>query len=123
MIPSTLDEVDLLPVTMSFKIDRSKLPHPITPLVSSGKKKHNPSSPFEKTLIQVLQKHFSRTDISIDDNFFDDLGGHSLLAALIVSDLRKLPLFENMSVVDIYKFPVLQDLATDLSSRIQKVTK
>ncbi len=123
MIPSTLDEVDLLPVTMGFKIDRSKLPHPITPLVSSGKKKHEPTSPIEKALIQVLQKHFNRTDISMEDNFFDDLGGHSLFAALVVSDLRKLPLFENMSVMDVYKYPVLKDLAKDVETKLNAQSK
>ena len=124
MIPSTLDEIDSLPLTASSKIDRSKLPEPKLPFsVNVERKKVPPVTDLEKTLVDMCKKHFKRLDISMDDNFFDDLGGHSLLAALLVSDLRKLRVFEQMSVVDIYKFPVLQDLANDLVSRIKKDVK
>jgi non-ribosomal peptide synthetase-like protein len=124
MIPSTLDELPSLPMTHSSKIDRSKLPPPQTPLVSSGEKECIlPSTPLETVLVDMLNKQFNRTDISMDDNFFDDLGGHSLLAALIVSDLRKLPMFGSMSVVDIYKHPVLKDIANYLESKLNVQTK
>jgi non-ribosomal peptide synthetase-like protein len=118
MIPSTLDEVGALPMTPSSKIDRGKLPKPKTPLASFIKKELIlPSTPIEKILIEKLQEHFHRTDISMDDNFFDDLGGHSLLAAQIVSHLRKTSYFESMSVVDIYKYPILKDLTKNLESK------
>jgi non-ribosomal peptide synthetase-like protein len=118
MIPSTLDEVASLPMTSSSKIDRSKLPQPKTPLAAYGRKECVlPSTPLEKALVDMLKKYFNRAEISMDDNFFDDLGGHSLLAALVVSDLRRLPMFESMSVVDIYKYPILKDLAKDLEYR------
>ena len=115
MIPSTLDEIDTLPMTSSSKIDRSKLPPPKMPLISHDMKERIlPSTPLEKAFVAALEISFKRTDISMDDNFFDDLGGHSLLAALFVSDLRKHKLFESMSVVDIYKHPILKDLCQEL---------
>lgn len=118
MIPATLDELPRLPMTSSSKIDRGKLPAPKHTLSLSEKNERiSPSTSFEKTLVEILRKHLNQ-DVSMDDNFFDDLGGHSLLAAFIVSDLRKLPLFESISVVDIYKHPVISDLARELESRI-----
>jgi len=118
MIPSTLDVVAVLPMTSSSKIDRSRLPQPQTPLASCvHKERILPSTPLEEALVDMLKGHFNRTDISMDDNFFDDLGGHSLLAALVVSDLRKQPVFESMSVVDIYKHPIIKNLANDLQAR------
>lgn len=118
MIPSTLDVIDALPMTTSQKIDRKRLPAPSTPLsFSSGKKIIPASSPLARELVAVIAANISRDDISMDDHFFNDLGGHSLLAAIVVSQLRSKPMFENMSVVDIYKFPVLADLAAELEKK------
>lgn len=119
MIPSTLDVIDRLPMTPSQKIDRKKLPPPQMPLTFvQNKTIIAPASHLEKEMVRVMASHFKRDNISMDDHFFNDLGGHSLLAALIVSDLRKIPLFENMSVVDVYKHPVLSDLATVLQAKV-----
>jgi len=118
MIPSTLDEIDMFPMTTGLKIDRSKLPSPRVPLTSySRKHRILPTTELEKVLIEQLEQHFNFTDLSMDDNFFDDLGGHSLKAALLVSDLRKHPMFASVSVGDLYKFPILIDLACELESR------
>ncbi len=67
--------------------------------------------------MKIMAKNFNREDISMDDNFFNDLGGHSLLAAVIVSEMREQKIFENMSVVDVYKFPILADLARELEKK------
>ena len=112
MIPSTLDVLSALPMTASQKIDRARLPNPETPLgFSSQKEIIPPATEIEKRLVEAIARSIHRSDISMDDNFFEDLGGHSLLAALVSSDLRKDPMFESLSVVDIYKYPVLAELA------------
>jgi len=118
MIPSTLDTIESLPMTSSQKIDRQKLPTPKTPLTFSGQKKIiPPSTVLEQEMVRIIAKNIQRTDISMDDNFFDELGGHSLLAALVVSEMREQRMFENMSVVDVYKFPILSDLARELKKK------
>ncbi len=115
MIPSTLDTVESLPMTSSQKIDRKKLPAPKTPLTFSEHKEIiPPSTKLEKEMVRIIAKNIDREDISMDDNFFDELGGHSLLAALVVSEMREQHMFENMSVVDVYKHPILSDLAREL---------
>ena len=121
MIPSTLDVVESLPMTSSQKIDRKKLPAPVTPLISSAQKKLiPPSTLLEREMVRIIARNIHREDISMDDNFFDELGGHSLLAALVVSEMRELQMFENMSVVDVYKYPVLCDLAHELEKNKPK---
>ncbi|MDD4971784.1 MAG: amino acid adenylation domain-containing protein [Paludibacter sp.] len=115
MIPSTLEVIDSLPMTSSQKIDRKRLPAPRSPLTSQVQKKIiAPATELEKEMVRIIAKNIHREDISMDDNFFDELGGHSLLAALVVSEMRELQMFENMSVADVYKFPVLHDLAKEL---------
>ncbi|MEG2158226.1 MAG: AMP-binding protein, partial [Bacteroidaceae bacterium] len=122
MIPSTLDVMDALPMTTSQKVDRNRLPSPVTPLskVSEPRLLVEPQTELEKKLVASLAIHFEREDISLTDHFFDDLGGHSLLAAVIVSELREQDLFANLSVMDIYEHPVLTDLVACLA---QKTTK
>jgi amino acid adenylation domain-containing protein len=118
MIPSTLDELDELPMTSSQKIDRKRLPAPKTPLsFTVDKKIIPPSTPLEKAMVEIIARNIHRDDISMDDHFFNDLGGHSLLAAIVVSEMREQKMFENMSVVDVYKFPVLSDLANELEKK------
>ena len=118
MIPSTLDIIDELPITSSQKIDRKRLPNPQTPIgFSTEKKIILPATELERVMVKIIARNIHRDDISMDDNFFEDLGGHSLLAAIIVSEMRELPIFENMSVVDVYKFPVLGSLAAELEKK------
>ena len=118
MIPSTLDIISSLPMTSSQKIDRKRLPTPNTPLMFSAQKKIIPPlTEVEHEMVKAIARNIKREDISMGDNFFDDLGGHSLLAAIIVSEMRKQRIFENMSVVDIYKFPILSDLARELEKK------
>ena len=118
MIPATLDIISSLPMTSSQKIDRKLLPIPQTPLqFFSQKKIIPPSTEIEHEMVKIIAKNIHRSDISADDNFFDDLGGHSLLAAIVVSEMRELKIFENMSVVDVYKFPILSDLARELEKK------
>src|SRR5574344_242432 len=118
MIPSTLDEIDELPMTSSQKIDRKRLPAPKTPLSFSEERNIiQPSTPLQKAMVEVIARNINRDDISMDDHFFNDLGGHSLLAAIVVSEMREQKMFENMSVVDVYKFRVLSDLAKELEKK------
>ena len=118
MIPSTLDEIDKLPMTSSQKIDRKRLPSPKIPLsFSRDRNIIQPSTHLEKAMVKVIAKNINRDDISMDDHFFNDLGGHSLLAAIVVSEMREQKMFENMSVVDVYKYPVLSDLAKELEKK------
>jgi len=122
MIPATLDIISSLPITSSQKIDRKRLPPPLTPLTFSSQKTIIPPiSEIEQAMVRIIARNINREDISMDDNFFEDLGGHSLLAALVVSEMRELEMFGNMSVVDVYKFPVLSDLATELEQKRLKI--
>jgi len=118
MIPATLDILPELPMTTSQKIDRTHLPLPKIPLTFSVDKEILPPlTELEKELVRIIALHIHREDISMDDHFFDDLGGHSLLAALIASEMREHSMFEMLSVVDFYKYPILSDLASALEKK------
>ena len=118
MVPSTLDVLDALPMTASQKVDRNQLPTPRMPLshIAQGVILP-PVTALELEMVRIIGTNIHRTDISMDDNFFDELGGHSLLAALIASEMRENRMFEQLSVADFYKYPVLSDLARELEKK------
>lgn len=121
MIPATLDIITSLPMTSSQKIDRKRLPTPQTPFGYAAQRVIvPPSTQLECEMVKILSENIHRDDISMSDNFFEDLGGHSLLAAIVVSEMREKQMFENMSVVDVYKFPILSDLACELEKQRPK---
>lgn len=123
MIPSTLDLVEALPMTPSQKIDRKCLPAPKTPLTLSARKRViRPATDLETEMVNIIARNIQRDDISMDDDFFNDLGGHSLLAAIVVSEMREHQMFENMSVADVYRFPILADLAGELEKKKPKAS-
>ncbi len=59
---------------------------------------------------------FAPERVELDDDFFVDLAGHSLLAARMVSRLRKHASCESLSMLDVYKYPTVEQLAAHLAS-------
>jgi len=111
MVPATLDEVTTLPMTASGKIDRKKLPAPRWPLSDEKSQRIPPRTDAERAILEIWQSVLKQSDLSIRDDFFLDLDGHSLLAAVAVSQLRRRPGFERISVADLYAHPTAEALA------------
>ncbi|CCQ13629.1 Non-ribosomal peptide synthetase [Rhodococcus sp. AW25M09] len=84
MVPRTVTMVDALPMTLSGKVDATKLP---TPSVMSSERLA-PSSPHELLVHGAFSHvlHVPADHIGIDDNFFD-LGGHSLSVVQVMDAL------------------------------------
>ncbi len=122
MIPSFLEPVADLPTLPSGKIDRRRLPPPALHHKKPGKAGELPRTEFEKKLAAVWQRLFGLETIPRDANFFLNLGGHSLLAAQMVSELRHDPLFQNISVLDVYEHPTLERLAFEFETRPKEQT-
>ena len=120
MIPAWLDEVEILPTSISGKINRKQLPTAIHPFLDDQRQIISPRTELEEELAAVWQEFFKLPAISVTDDFFYDLGGHSLLAAGAVSKLRKLDKFKGVAVSDIYKYPTIEGLAKFLGNNDQQ---
>jgi non-ribosomal peptide synthetase-like protein len=116
MIPGFLDVVAELPTLGSGKVDRGRLPAPISPLVREGGALRLPESELEARIAAVWAKVLGLPRVSIDDDFFRDLGGHSLVAAQGVTALRA-ALGRTVDVRDAYDFPTIRGLARHLAAR------
>ncbi len=116
MVPGYLDVVAELPRTTSGKVDRTRLPAPVTPLIRTSRVVAPPESDLERAIAAVWAERLGTPAISIDDDFFLDLGGHSLIAAQMVTLLRE-RVAHPVTVRDAYQFPTIRRLAEHLESR------
>jgi amino acid adenylation domain-containing protein len=114
MVPKYLDVVDNLPTLTSGKVDRKQLPAPVHLLKGVDRQYVAPLGDLEEAVVQVWEKCFRTSPVSVEDDFFLDLGGHSLLAARVVTELRERFGTSRISLRDIYKNRTVRTLAARL---------
>lgn len=95
MIPTALNVVEAIPLTISGKVDRAALPSVEQGPQDSGGAVSLPSTPTEQMVAgiwaEVFANHGVRVDLAtsgIDADFFE-LGGQSLLGAMLLSRLNE----------------------------------
>lgn len=117
MVPAVIVALPELPTLTSGKVDRKALPQPGPNQNQRRSPVLSPRTSFQQQMAPVWQEAFAPLVVSVSDNFFSDLGGHSLLAARVVSTLRQMPSFEQISVADLYANPTIETLAAKFEKR------
>jgi non-ribosomal peptide synthetase-like protein len=113
MIPSFLEVLDEFPMLAADKVNRAKLPAPVSPPLGSGTGPYvAPGSALEAGLAQEWGQALKAEKVSVEDDFFCDLGGHSLTAAHLISALRRRPGLEGLGMGDLYAHPTIRGLAS-----------
>ena len=102
MIPSSITQIESIPINNNGKIDTEKLPQPKT----VPHKYAPPESHTEKAIIRVWEKVLDTEGIGINDNFYH-LGGDSIKAIRIVSLLQNEGISCNPRDILNYKTPYL----------------
>lgn len=117
MVPGRFVHLDSFPLTPNKKVDRKALPAPqavaaksapppIAPAISTAE---GDAAQVEAAVAAIWQRTLGVAPSS-RDNFFD-LGGHSLLAVQAHRAIREELGAASLSITDIFRFPVLADLA------------
>ena len=117
MVPALLEVLDSLPLMPSGKVDRKNLPAPRARPAQSRGDLVPPRTALERQILAVWEKLFAPAPVSVRDDFFLELGGHSLLAARMVSELRRQPPLEQLSMLDVYQHPTIEKLAAEFARR------
>ncbi len=118
MVPSYLEELPVIPMTLSNKADHKKLPKPQVPRFSAGTNYVPPKTDSERTLSAALANVLRVEHVSTEDHFFDDMGANSLLMARFCAVIRKNPGMSAVSMRDIYTNPTIASLAAHLESSL-----
>ena len=115
MIPGFLDVLEDLPRLTSGKVDRGRLPPPVSPLLRIAQEFIEAKTELEKKVAQVWATLFKLPKVSVEDDFFLNLGGHSLVAAQMITTLRQ-KTGKHVTVRDAYNHPTVRRLAAHLVS-------
>ena len=116
MVPAFLEELPFIPMLISSKADRKKLPKPKGPRYHAEGKFVEAKSESERILAAALADILKLERVSTEDHFFNDLGAHSLLMARFCASIRRDPVMSHVSMRDIYQNPTVAKLAMWLDS-------
>lgn len=121
MLPSALVPVAAFPLTPNKKIDRKALPAPqvsrapeAVPVAAAT------GGDTLGQLSQIWCDVLGLAQVGPSDNFFN-LGGHSLLAVQAHREIRARLNLPGVSITDVFRFPVLGDLARHLEGKQRPV--
>lgn len=114
MVPCYLEELTVLPMTVSDKVDLRRLPPPSVASLAAGLLMVEARDEAERFVVAALREVLKRDAVSVDGHFFDDLGANSLLMARLCARLRTRPGWGTASMRDIYLNPTAAGLAAHL---------
>ncbi len=114
MVPSYLEELSAIPMTVANKTDTRQLPKPTSVRLSAERTIVPPSNDDERFLGVALAEVLKFDEVSMEDNFFDDLGANSLLMARFCARVRTRKEWATASMRDIYLYPTVARLAQHL---------
>lgn len=109
MVPSDYVLLEKLPLTYNGKIDRKKLPEPVSSRVSSKYKP--PVTPEEKFMAKIWSDVLKIDGIGVNDNFFE-LGGDSILCIKASTYFKRAGI--RLSVKDIFTYQTVGELAKQI---------
>ena len=107
MIPSSLMNIQSIPLTSSGKLDRRKLPEPVL-VANSGTILMEPKTPQEKQLCAIFADVLELEAIGTTDNFFES-GGNSINVVDLVYSINKSQI-ANLRSKDIYEAPTVCEI-------------
>lgn len=112
MVPSTIVELEQMPLSPNGKIDRAALPAPDASRDVAGVEYVAPRTEVERTIATIWQDVLDLDKVGRNDNFFD-LGGHSLHAVRVYGDLQE-ELDADLELVDIFQYPTISALTAHI---------
>ncbi|TCK24654.1 Pls/PosA family non-ribosomal peptide synthetase [Pseudonocardia endophytica] len=113
MVPSYLEQLDVIPMTTQDKADRTNLPAPTT-RVGAPTEHVEPDNDVERGMAEALAEALGVEEVSVTADFFDELGATSLLMAGFTAAVRRRDDLPTVSARDVYQHPTVRDLAENL---------
>jgi hypothetical protein len=134
MRPARILRLDRFPETPNRKIDRKALPAPealapraapapaatapLAPVAAPGATAGARPGETMAAIAEVWKRVLGLPEVQPQDHFFH-LGGHSLLAVQAHREMRAALNLPALSITDVFRFPVLADLAAHIDTRLR----
>ena len=115
MVPTALVMLESLPLGSTGKVDRRALAAFDIPLPSPAPNCSAALNRTEEMVAGVWQQLLSRSDIALDENFFD-AGGNSLLMVRLFNTLKNMA-GPRLTIADLFQYPTIASLAAYLGDR------
>ncbi len=116
MVPAYLERLPFMPMLISNKADRAKLPRPKSPPIRFAAHHAEPNTAMERLLAEALTSTLALDRASIDGDFFKDYGAHSLLMARFCARIRQVAPLTQVAMRDIYAHTTIRRLAAALEA-------
>ena len=113
MVPAHVVTLTAIPLTPNRKVDRKALPAPLAAALHAPVAFEAPVSSVAADLAAIWARVLGVAKVGAKDNFFA-LGGHSLLAVQAHREIRDRLGAAKVSITDIFRFPVLEQLAAHI---------
>ncbi|OHU97475.1 hypothetical protein BIW53_02015 [Pseudoalteromonas byunsanensis] len=113
MLPSSIMEIEGIPLTVNGKLDKAALPEP--ELVDKSQYVA-PRNDLEAGLCDVWQTVLELEQVGIYDNFFH-IGGNSIQATRLVAKMKR-ELDADISISDLYNTPMVNCLAVLIEQQV-----
>ncbi|MGO9742077.1 MAG: Pls/PosA family non-ribosomal peptide synthetase [Roseiarcus sp.] len=116
MVPAYLERLPFMPMLISNKPDRARLPAPKSARLAFAADVAPPTTATETLLCKAFSDTMGLAEVSVDGDFFNEYGAHSLLMARFCARIRALSPAVNVAMRDVYANPTIRRLARALDS-------
>jgi amino acid adenylation domain-containing protein len=113
MIPSSINQLESLPLSPTGKVDRAKLPAVIP--AHTDIRGRAPLNATEAALREIWRKVLGTQAVGVDDNFFD-LGGTSLGLMEVHANIKR-SMSSDITVVEMFQYPRISALADRMTRK------
>ena len=116
MTPAYLERLPFMPMLVSNKADRAKLPNPKSPPIRLAAHHVEPATALERLLAEALKSSLALDRVSVEGDFFKDYAAHSLLMARFCARIRQAAPLTQVAMRDIYAHTNIRRLAAALEA-------
>ncbi|MEU8701480.1 amino acid adenylation domain-containing protein [Streptomyces sp. NPDC048680] len=117
MVPEVFVRLDEMPVSSNGKLDRSRLPEPVTVRCRPDGSATVAGTATEQLVAGLWARVLNLERVAVTDHFFD-LGGNSIRLLSVLSALRELGTYGELSLVDLFRHPTVTSLAAHLDRSV-----
>ena len=115
MLPAYFVQLEVIPLTVSGKVDKLSLPDPEGLGISTGVEYVAPGTELEETLVKIWEEILQRENIGVNDDFFH-IRGNSILLMRVRAQIAKI-LSVELTIQEMFKSSTIKQICALIQSK------